>query len=178
MKKVLSKDEFCSYLDNVLKREKNAETLSKALQIYANDREFTGFTENSDFDIEFLESLLEDENHWISWWFYEAKQNPKKYRVEFNGIKYVIESPSDLYDFLFQENNEEKNPYYEGGILCIDTINRMINQGKNTIEKREKEGKSTEKLNSYVALLKMAKSMMINDLAMIGNLYLVENEDK
>lgn len=178
MKKVLSKDEFCSYLDNVLKREKNAETLSKALQIYVNDREFTGFTENTEFYIEFLESLLEDENHWISWWFYEAKQNPKKYRVEFNGIKYVIESPSDLYDFLFQENNEEKNPYYEGGMLCINTINKMINQGKNTIEKREKEGKSTEKLNTYVALLKMAKSMMINDLAMIGNLYLVENEEK
>ena len=63
-------------------------------------------------------------------------------------------------------------------MLCIDTINRMIIQSKNTIEKRKKEGKSTENLNSYVALLKMAKSMMINDLAMIGNLYLIENEDK
>ena len=63
-------------------------------------------------------------------------------------------------------------------MLCIDTINRMINQSKNTIEKREKNGKTTENLENYVALLKMAKSMMINDLAMIGNLYLVENEDK
>ena len=108
MKKVLSKDEFCSYLDNVLEKEKNAEALSKALQIYANDREFTGFTENSDFDIEFLENLLEDENHWISWWFYEARQNPKKYRAKCNDIYYVIESPSNLYDFLFQENAEEK----------------------------------------------------------------------
>ena len=63
-------------------------------------------------------------------------------------------------------------------MLCIDTINRMINQSKNTIEKIEKNGKSTENLENYVALLKMAKSMMINDLAMIGNLYLVENEDK
>ena len=63
-------------------------------------------------------------------------------------------------------------------MLCIDTIDRMINQSKNTIEKIEKNGKSTENLENYVALLKMAKSMMINDLAMIGNLYLVENEDK
>ena len=63
-------------------------------------------------------------------------------------------------------------------MLCIDTINRMINQSKNTIEKIEKNRKSTENLDGYVALLKMAKSMMINDLAMIGNLYLVENEDK
>lgn len=178
MKKVLSKDEFCSYLDNVLEREKNAEILSKALQTYANDREFTGFTENSDFDIEFLENLLEDENHWISWWFYEAKQNPKKYRAERNGIKWVIESPSDLYDFLFQKNAEEKNTYYKGGMLCINTIDRMIIQSKNTIEKREKEGKSTENLETYVALLKMVKSMIINDLVAIGNLYLVENEEK
>lgn len=178
MKKVLSKDEFCSYLDNVLEREKNAETLSKALQIYANDREFTGFIENTEFDIEFLENLLEDENHWISWWFYEARENPEKYWIECNGIKWVIKSLSDLYDFLFQENTEEKNPYYKGGILCIDTINRMIIQSKNTIEKREKKGKSTENLESYVALLKMVKSMIINDLAMIGNLYLIENEDK
>ena len=63
-------------------------------------------------------------------------------------------------------------------MICIDTINRMINQSKNTIEKIEKNEKSTENLENYVALLKMAKSMMINDLAMIGNLYLVENEDK
>ena len=63
-------------------------------------------------------------------------------------------------------------------MLCIDTINRMINQSKNTIEKREKNGKTTENLENYVAFLKMAKSMMIDDLAMIGNLYLVENEDK
>ena len=63
-------------------------------------------------------------------------------------------------------------------MICIDTINRMINQSKNTIEKIEKNEKSTENLEKYVALLKMAKSMMINDLAMIGNLYLVENEEK
>ena len=108
----------------------------------------------------------------------KLKKIPKKHRAECNGIKWVIKSPSDLYDFLFQENTEEKNPYYKGGMLCIDTINRMIIQSKNTIEKREKEGKPTENLNSYVALLKMVKSMIINDLAMTGNLYLVENENK
>ena len=122
--------------------------------------------------------MLDDENDWIGWWIYEVRENPKENAIVCNGKKWTIDSPETLYDFLYQESSEEKNPYYEGGMLCIDTINRMINQSKNTIEKREKNGKSTENLENYVALLKMAKSMMINDLAMIGNLYLVENEDK
>ena len=122
--------------------------------------------------------MLEDEDDWIEWWIYEGRESPKENAIDSNGKKWTIDSPETLYDFLFQENSEEKNPYYKGGMLCIDTINRMIIQSKNTIEKREKEGKSIKNLNSYVSLLKMVKSMMINDLAMIGNLYLVENEEK
>lgn len=178
MKKVLSKEQFTEYINHIINLYENSKTLEKALQIFCNDRDFTGFLYSLEFELKFLKDLIGDENDWIEWWIYEGRENPKENAINCSGKKWTIDSPETLYDFLFQESSEEKNPYYEGGMLCINTINRMINQSKNTIEKREKEGKSTEKLDGYVALLKMVKSMMINDLAMIGNLYLVENEDK
>ena len=178
MKKVLSKEQFTEYINHIINLYENSKTLEKALQIFCNDRDFTGFFYSLEFELKFLKNLIDDENDWIEWWIYEGRENPKENAIDCNGKKWTIDSPETLYDFLFQENAEEKNPYYEGGMLCIDTINRMIIQSKNTIEKREKEGKSTESLDGYVALLKMAKSMMINDLAIIGNLYLIENEDK
>lgn len=178
MKKVLSKEQFTKYINHIINLYENSKTLEKALQIFCNDRDFTGFLYSLEFELKFLKDLIGDENDWIEWWIYEGKENPKENAINCNGKKWTIDSPETLYDFLFQENVEEKNPYYEGGMLCINTINRMIIQSKNTIEKREKEGKSTENLDGYLALLKMAKSMMINDLAMIGNLYLVENEDE
>ena len=178
MKKVLSKEQFTEYINHIIDLYENSKTLEKALQIFCNDRDFTGFLYSSEFELKFLKNLLDDENDWIGWWIYEGRENPKENAIVCNGKKWTIESPETLYDFLYQESSEEKNPYYEGWMLCIDTINRMINQSKNTIEKREKNGKTTENLENYVAFLKMAKSMMIDDLAMIGNLYLVENEDK
>lgn len=178
MKKVLSKEQFAEYINHIINLYENSKTLEKALQIFCNDRDFTGFLYSLEFELKFLKNLIDDENDWIEWWIYEGRENPKENAIYCNGKKWTIDSPETLYDFLFQENAEEKNPYYKGGMLCINTINRMIIQSKNTIEKREKEGKSTENLEGYVALLKMAKSMMINDLAMIGNLYLVENEDE
>lgn len=178
MKKVLSKEQFVKYINHIIDLDESSKTLEKALQIFCNDRDFTGFFYSCEFELKFLKDLLDDENDWIEWWIYEGRENPEESSIECDGRKWVIKTPEDLYDFLFQENSEEKNPYYDGAMLCIDTINRMIIQSKNIIEKREKSGKSTENLESYVALLKMAKSMMINDLAMIGNLYLVENEDE
>lgn len=185
MKKVLSKDEFCSYLDNVLEREKNAETLSKALQIYANDREFTGFTENTEFDIEFLENLLEDENRWISWWFYEARENPEKYWIECNGTKWVIKSSSDLYDFLFQEESDEINEYYKGGIACLEIINSLIREAedeevsaiaKNLIGLEETE--TIDNAKQHISILKSIKQKIRDRLFMKTGILHLEKEKK
>lgn len=125
MKRLLSKELFCKFIDNILEQEKKGQELNKALENFTNDSDFTGFYYINEFDVEFLEELLGDENGWISWWIYEGRENPKENAIECNGKKWTIESPEMLYDFLFQEGSEKPNEYYLGGKLSLEVIDNF-----------------------------------------------------
>ena len=62
MKRLLSKELFCKFIDNILEQEKKGQELNKALENFTNDSDFTGFYYINEFDVEFLEELLGDEN--------------------------------------------------------------------------------------------------------------------
>ena len=108
MKKVLSKEQFTKYINHIIDLCENSETLEKALQVFCNDREFTGFFYSCEFELKFLKNLIDDEDDWIEWWIYEGRESPKENAIDCNGKKLTIDSPETLYDFLFQENSEEK----------------------------------------------------------------------
>ena len=108
MKKVLSKEQFTEYINHIINLYENSKTLEKALQIFCNDRDFTGFLYSLEFELKFLKNLIDDENDWIEWWIYEGRESPKENAIDSNGKKWTIDSPETLYDFLFQENSEEK----------------------------------------------------------------------
>lgn len=149
MKRIISKELFCRYINQIIDREEKANKLSNSLQEFADDSDFTGFFFNSDYEVEFLEKLLNDENRWISWWIYEGRENPEEMYINCNNKKWVIHNPEELYDFLFQDVEEEtENKYFSGGKACIDEISKMILRTSETIEKT-----NNKELKNYFAIV-------------------------
>ena len=176
MKKLLSKEKFCEYVNHIIELNSNSEILEKALQLFADDMEFTGFYFSTEFDIEFLENLLEDDNHWISWWIFEARENPIDC-IECDGKKWTLRTASDLYDFLFQEEEIKPNEYYKGGKFSIEFLDDVINksqiENKKLINKRTKE--ENQNANDYVKFLKLLRKGLQKELANKG-VYIISNE--
>lgn len=157
MKKVLSKKQFCSILNRFDELDKASEKLTDALQSLADDVSFTGFVFNYDYEVKCLEELLEDTNQWLSWWIFEAKDDPENHAAFDKGKKFILRTPEDLYDFLYLDYKE----YDRGSQICIDKIRLLIKQAEET-------NKKNGKLKDEIALLKFVKSQLITELQKNG----------
>ena len=178
MKKIISKELFCKYINRIISKDKEAENLEKALQQYTGDSDFTGFFYNNEFEVEFLEKLLDDESHWISWWLYEARENPEEFWVECNNVKLVIKTPEELYDFLYQGSEESYNEYFKGISLSLNAINETIATIKNTnLNRKILKGENDKELEDYNILLKLVKNKIKNDGFAKTGIYFIEKDD-
>lgn len=169
MRKLLSKEDFCKYIERIIEVGENSAILEKALQVFADDIKFTGFYFDNSFDIEFLENLLDDDNHWISWWLFEGREDPESNYLICNKEKFVIKTPEDLYDFLFQDESEDLDEYYIGGKCSINVINDLIERIENDSNEKFKHPEE------YISLLKLTKKNIMNELHKKSGMYFIEN---
>lgn len=109
MSKVLSKETFCDYINKIVVAHKYQEELESILNKYKSDFE-TAFMTYQGLSVDFeydLVRLLDDvlDTDMVSFWIYECNygRDTKERIQEANGTYILIDTPSQLYEYICSE---------------------------------------------------------------------------
>lgn len=107
-KQHIGRDKFVEMINYIIQLQNKEEKLSKALQNFADNNNFTGLhTQTPYFLVSWLESVMCKGDDSISWWLWDAPKEGKGSELDCSiflekdiNSRYVIKTPEDLYDYL------------------------------------------------------------------------------
>jgi len=108
-KQIISKEHFVACIKVLQEADDMACRINSIVNEYGRGDFITGYAfSNADTEtklVETLEIALEDTEHWISWWCFEAdygRDTEFTASVSYNGEQFDIDTPEKLYDFLVE----------------------------------------------------------------------------
>ena len=110
MSNPITKEHFIACMKVMQAADDMAADINRIVREYGRGDFIDGYAySDSDCQIKLLETLgmvLDDKDHWISWWVYETdfgKREPKVWLED--GTEVLIWTAEDLYDFITNEKN-------------------------------------------------------------------------
>lgn len=115
------KDLFVSSIKSIIEQNKREDKLMESLDMFIDGHSvpnFAGLVTNKLIDI--LSFYMDDTDDYIRWWLYESVE---KYSI-YDGKKYFLTTPSDLFDFMRTIQLDKENDYFpEGTNPTMDIYN-------------------------------------------------------
>lgn len=98
----MKKEHFCELIYFIKERIESGRELTKALQKYTGDKDFTGFWASDTFYplSVWLAKVLNDKDEWISWWMWEDDFGKGGLIIEVDGQPKQVNTAEELYDAM------------------------------------------------------------------------------
>lgn len=108
----ISREQFAGIMNRIDQRHKEADALDSAIKssdVLKSAADFFSATclvlPNEDLVVSLLQTMLNDDGEWISYWMYECdfgRAWDENQVCDADGKSIVLTTPEDLYDFLVE----------------------------------------------------------------------------